>query len=435
MEKQLGLLKEILNFVPFSVAVYTMEDRLAFCNRSFAELYGVRENGLEWEHFSQVGKQSYYKISRLMEAAERFRGGDTGEQSDLFAGNRRTYALLEQEGERLILEMIEPLTTPVLPGGQAEHKRGHADMVLSDQMMKSTVETIHRIANFDSTVLITGEAGTGKTMLARYIHTTSRRASAPSVTLDCASVPENLIESELFGYISGAVTEAGQKGKIGLVEAANGGTLFLDGIGVMPLSLQRKVLQLVQEKTYLPVGGLEKKRADVRIISASNMDLKKQVEEGLFREDLYYRLRVIEFRMPPLRERTDAMEPLIDHFVEYYNEKYQIAKTISPKARDILKRHSWNGNISELQYVIERAMVTSVENEIDPSDIPPLRDVETAEEETHDEVRSFEQSVEAFERKLLRQAYQKYRSSYKVAEALGISQSKASRLLRKYGIS
>ena len=435
MEKQLGLLKEILNFVPFSVAVYTMEDRLAFCNQNFAELYGVRENGLESEHFSQVGKRQYYKISRLMEVAEWFRRGDSGSQSDLFAGNRRTYALLEQGGERLILEMIEPLTTPVLPGGQPEKKGFPANMVLSDRMMRSTVETIQRIANFDSTVLITGEAGTGKTMLARYIHFTSRRASAPFVTLDCASVPENLIESELFGYISGAVTEAGQKGKIGLVEAANGGTLFLDGIGVMPRSLQRKFLQLIQEKTYLPVGGLEKKRADVRIISASNMDLKRQVEEGLFREDLYYSLRVIEFRMPPLRERTDAMDPLIDHFVKYYNDKYQISKTISSKARDILKRHSWNGNISELQYVIERAMVTSVENEIDPGDIPPLRDVETAEEETHDEVRSFEQSVETFERKLLRQAYQKYRSSYKVAEALGISQTKASRLLRKYGIS
>ena len=188
-------------------------------------------------------------------------------------------------------------------------------MILSDKRMRSILETIRRISNFDSTVLITGESGTGKTMLARYIHSNSRRASAPFVTINCASIPENLIESELFGYVSGAFTGAGQKGKVGLVETANGGTLFLDEIGTLPLNLQSKFLQLVQEKSYLPVGGVKLKTADVRIISATNLDLSKQVEDGVFREDLYYRLRVIEFHMPPLRERTDAVDPLIEHFL------------------------------------------------------------------------------------------------------------------------
>lgn len=300
--------------------------------------------------------------------------------------------------------------------------------------MRSILETIRRISNFDSTVLITGESGTGKTMLARYIHSNSRRASAPFVTINCASIPENLIESELFGYVSGAFTGAGQKGKVGLVETANGGTLFLDEIGTLPLNLQSKFLQLVQEKSYLPVGGVKLKTADVRIISATNLALSKQVEDGVFREDLYYRLRVIEFHMPPLRERTDALDPLIDHFLTYYNQKYQIAKTISIRARETLKRHSWNGNIRELQYVIERIMVTSLDGCIQPEDIPPLQSTASEESERQGEEQSFDQSMEAFERKLLRRAYQKYGSSYKVAAALGISQTKASRLLRKYDI-
>ena len=182
------------------------------------------------------------------------------------------------------------------------------------------------------------------------------------------------------------------------------------------------------------MGGVKLKTADVRIISATNLDLSKQMEDGVFREDLYYRLRVIEFHMPPLRERTDALDPLIDHFLTYYNQKYQIAKTISIRARETLKRHSWNGNIRELQYVIERIMVTSLDGCIQPEDIPPLQSTASEESERQGEEQSFDQSMEAFERKLLRRAYQKYGSSYKVAAALGISQTKASRLLRKYDI-
>ena len=435
MEIKIDILKDVLDMVPSAVAVYTLDSRLVFCNRAFADTYGTEAATPEGMGFLQVGRRQYYRISRLPEATEQFRKGKKAEQSDVYAGKRRTYSLLEGEGDTFVLEMIVSFSAPMLPVERDEGKDSPDDMILSDKKMKSTVETIRRISNFDSTVLITGESGTGKPMLAKYIHATSKRASAPFVTINCASIPENLIESELFGYVSGAFTGAGQKGKVGLVEAANGGTLFLDEIGILPQNLQSKFLQLVQEKTFLPVGGVKQKSADVRIISATNLDLKKQVEEGLFREDLYYRLRVIEFYMPPLRERTDALEPLIDHFVNYYNQKYHIAKEISPNAREILKHHSWSGNVRELQYVIERVMVTSADNYIDSEDIPPLREVENAEDEHHSEEINFEQSVEAYEKKLLRQAYQKHKSSYKVADALGISQTKASRLLRKYEIS
>jgi len=432
MDLELDCLRQVLDRIPSAVAVYTLDHRLEFCNRAFLESFSPESGTPEGRRFLEVGSRQYHQLSRLPQVSEAFRTGRTADQSSVYAGKRRTYSLLRSKDQSLILEVITPFTAPALPVRAEDGK--DQTMILSDRSMKSTLETIRRISNFDSTVLITGESGTGKTMLARYIHSTSRRSSAPFVTINCSSIPESLIESELFGYVSGAFTGAGQKGKIGLVETANGGTLFLDEIGTLPLNLQSKFLQLVQEKTYIPVGGVKTKTADVRIISATNLDLNKQVEEGVFREDLYYRLRVIEFHMPPLRERPDAMEPLIDHFLAYYNEKYQILKTFSPKARETLKRHTWNGNIRELQYVIERAMVTSADSCIQAEDIPPLHGSAPDSTARQDEELNFDRAVEAYEKKLLRTAYQTYPSSYQLAAALGISQSKASRLLRKYDI-
>ena len=423
-------LRQILDHIPSSVAVYTLEGRLVYCNHTYLQRFGAGE-APEGRPFLKAGRRESYQISRLPEAAEEL-SRDGGEQSDLLGSWRRRYVLLDQGPEALILEILSPAAPQPVALRREEAPPPPEEMILSDRGMRSTLETIRRISTFDSTVLITGESGTGKTMLAKYIHTASRRARAPFVTINCGTIPENLIESELFGYVSGAFTGAGQRGKVGLVETANGGTLFLDEIGTLPLNLQRKFLQLVQEKTYLPVGGVKPKTADVRIISATNLDLHKQVEEGVFREDLYYRLRVIEFHMPPLRERKDAMDPLIDYFLSHYNRLYQLSKTISPKARDALKHHSWDGNIRELQYVIERAMVTSADDCIQSDDIPPLHGSAPDGEER--ELQSFDQAVEGFEKKLLRRVYQTHDSSYKLAKALGLSQTRASRLLRKYDI-
>lgn len=423
-------LRQILDHIPSSVAVYTLEGRLVYCNHTYLQRFGAGE-APEGRPFLKAGRREYYQISRLPEAAEEL-SRDGGEQSDLLGSWRRRYVLLDQGPEALILEILSPAAPQPVALRREEAPPPPEEMILSDRGMRSTLETIRRISTFDSTVLITGESGTGKTMLAKYIHTASRRARAPFVTINCGTIPENLIESELFGYVSGAFTGAGQRGKVGLVETANGGTLFLDEIGTLPLNLQRKFLQLVQEKTYLPVGGVKPKTADVRIISATNLDLHKQVEEGVFREDLYYRLRVIEFHMPPLRERKDAMDPLIDYFLSHYNRLYQLSKTISPRAREALKHHSWDGNIRELQYVIERAMVTSADDCIQSDDIPPLHGAAPDGEER--ELQSFDQAVEGFEKKLLRRVYQTHDSSYKLAKALGLSQTRASRLLRKYDI-
>lgn len=427
------LLAEILDSIPFPIAIYTFEQHPHFCNQAFLNQYGSIFS--LWEDFSanDNARNLYHRISRLSDAIQRFQSGISTQQSDIFSGIRRIYTLLQQAKPSLVLEMLVPSEIPLDTNNGRTHRLSTDSMILSDWNMRSIVETIQRIANFDSTILITGEAGTGKTSLAKYIHTTSRRASQPFVSIDCTSIPENLIEAELFGYVSSSSTHALPKETMGLVEAANNGTLFLDEICALPLNLQSKFLQLMQGKGFFPVGSTERKNSNLRIISATRHDLKKQVDNGLFREDLYYRLRVIEFHVPPLRERVDAIDPLIDNFLSHYNRKYHTSKTCSPKARDILKRHSWSGNISELQYVIERAVVTSINDEISSGDIPPLQNIKPTEEFT-EQILSFDQSVEAFERKLLRHAYLEYGSSYKIAEVLGISQTKASRLLRKYNI-
>lgn len=316
----------------------------------------------------------------------------------------------------------------------------YSSIVISDKAMFEINQTLSRIAYFDSTILIQGESGTGKTALARHIHNNSSRRDKPFITVNCGSIPENLIESELFGYASGAFTGANRKGKAGQVELADGGTLFLDEIGLLPFDLQAKFLQLIQEKTYTPVGALQSKRVNVRIISATNLDLKEQVRARKFREDLYYRLRVIELFIPPLRERGDAIEPLIRFFLEKYNMEFGTKKTITSQAISALKEYNWPGNIRELQYVMERIIVTSTTDSITSNDIPPLHDTETSLRQKSrnivlNDTDDFEEAVAAFEKELLLQAYKAHHSSYKVAHALGITQSKASRLLRKYGIS
>lgn len=307
-------------------------------------------------------------------------------------------------------------------------------LIVTDLAMQEIIETIHRISFTDSTILITGESGTGKSALARYIHRHSRRADQPFVTINCTTIPDNLIESELFGYVPGAFTSANAKGKPGLVKTADHGTLFFDEISLLPYQLQAKFLQLIQERSYTPVGSVDVEQVDVRIIAATNQSLADLMIEHKFREDLYYRLRVIELDIPPLRNRPDAMDPLIDQFLEMYNLRYGFNRSITPSARNKLKAYKWKGNIRELQYVMERLVVTARGDVIDADEIPDLpKDSPEESMETEEKV-NFDEAVAAYEQQLLEKAFRKYGSSYKVAEHLGLSQSKASRLLRKYGI-
>jgi len=232
-------------------------------------------------------------------------------------------------------------------------------------------EEARQVAGSYSTVLITGESGTGKELIARAIHAYSERRKAPFIMLNCAAIPENLLESELFGYAPGAFTGADRNGKPGKFELAHRGTAFLDEIGDMSLNLQAKLLRILQERSFERVGGTRTIHVDVRIVSATNKDLEKAIKEGKFREDLFYRLNVINLRIPPLRERPEDMYPLVDHVIKKLNRMMRTdISGVAPDAMEILKSYHWPGNVRELENVLERAANYARAGEIRPLHLP-----------------------------------------------------------------
>ncbi|HBG2861499.1 TPA: sigma 54-interacting transcriptional regulator, partial [Clostridioides difficile] len=239
------------------------------------------------------------------------------------------------------------------------------DTVIMDGIvMRPIINTVNHVSKTDVSVLLLGESGTGKSSLARYIHHNSNRSNGPFITINCATISPQLLESELFGYTSGAFTGASTKGKVGLVELANGGTLFLDEIGDIPQNLQAKFLQLIQDRTFTPVGSLKNKKVDIRIISATNVDLVSKVKEKKFREDLYYRLNVIEIKLPPLRERRDNLVEIIKYYFNRYSSDFNLNKTISKEAMDAIANYRFPGNIRELQNIIQKILLTCTDNHI-----------------------------------------------------------------------
>jgi len=251
-------------------------------------------------------------------------------------------------------------------------KRAHADVQLIGEslVMKEIKQLLEKIAPTDSSVLINGESGTGKEMAAKFIHKASFRCNGRFVPIDCACIPENLLESELFGYERGAFTGASQM-KLGLIELAHGGTLFLDEIGEMPLQLQAKLLRVLQDHKIQRIGGLKQIHVDIRLLAATNRDLNSDIEEGRFRPDLFYRLNVINIRMPALRERPDDIPLLVSYFIARHGPRLHKPNVgIKPAAMELLNRYYWPGNVRELENVIERIIVLLDGEMIELEDVP-----------------------------------------------------------------
>lgn len=236
--------------------------------------------------------------------------------------------------------------------------------------MRSVLEIAERASLNDSIVLLLGESGVGKGMIANLIHAMSKRSDSPMVSINCGAIPANLLESELFGYMPGAFTGANRTGKVGLFEAADGGVVFLDEIGELPLELQPKLLSFLETGEIMRVGSTQVKKVDCRIIAATNRNLKDMVDHNTFREDLYYRLSVIPIHIPPLRERREDIIPLTIRFLKDVNEKNGLNKTLSPEVLEVLKRAEWRGNVRELRNAIERYVVLSLNQEITLTDLP-----------------------------------------------------------------
>jgi two-component system response regulator AtoC len=251
-----------------------------------------------------------------------------------------------------------------------EQRYSFGNIIARSEAMRHVFELVEKVADHKTTVLVTGESGTGKDLIARAIHHNGRRANKPMVSINCGGIPENLLESELFGYKRGAFTDA-VKDKPGRFEEADGGTIFLDEIGELPLALQVKLLRVLQEEEIAPLGGVGSTRIDVRVIAATSKDLNREVSEGRFREDLFYRINVMSIHLPPLRERRGDIPLLVGYFIDLFNKKLQKAiEGLSSEAMPILMGYSWPGNIRELENVIERAILLAKGRWISPDDLP-----------------------------------------------------------------
>jgi len=289
-----------------------------------------------------------------------------------------------------------------------EQKYSFGNIVARSEIMASVFDLVKRVADHKTTVLITGESGTGKELIAKAVHSGGARAGYPMVSINCGGIPETLLESELFGYKKGAFTDA-FRDKPGLFENADKGTVFLDEIGELPLLFQVKLLRVLQEEEITPLGAKASRKIDVRIIAATSKDLKKEVEEGRFREDLFYRINIMTIHLPPLRERRGDIPLLVGHFIDLFNKKLnKDIEGLSSEAMSALMGHRWSGNIRELENVIERAILLAKDRLITPSELPSSitsgKDMSDSDEP--EQTLSIKKATRDLEKKLIRKVLQ-----------------------------
>lgn len=359
----------------------------------------------------------------------------------LDAGRRISYVvstvrdmteLLRMKHERDELQQLKQLrnSTAKLHAGQRDNLL--LSPLMANQEMSGRVLSLARqVASSSVKVLLQGETGVGKTLVAQFIHNASPRASEPFLALNCGALPENLIEAELFGYAPGAFTGAGPKGKRGLLELAHHGTLFLDEIGDLPLPVQVKLLKVIEDNRFIPVGGLELKEVDVRIISATHHDLKQQVAQGRFRADLYYRLNVVPIHIPALRERREEIAPLLHYYLDRFNARYERQVQWSLEALDLMCDYDWPGNIRELINLVERLVVTNQTGTVEPLDMPEeILDLNPPS--TSDAGLPLRKVLENAERSAIRAALLAHKTTRLAAKALGVSQATVVQKMKRW---
>lgn len=313
---------------------------------------------------------------------------------------------------------------------------GHKIIAHSSTFLR-TIELATRVAQTDSTVLILGESGVGKEVIAHLIYQfNKRREKGAFVKINCGAIPEELLESELFGYETGAFTGAKKEGKQGMFELAQQGVIFLDEIAELSLRLQVKLLRVLQEKEFFRLGSVKPIKADVQIITATNKDLLEAVKMKQFREDLYYRLNVVPIVVPPLRERWEDIVPLILLYLNLFNEKYKQSKFFSSECLKVMLSYSWPGNVRQLANLIERLVVTCAEQMIGVQDLPEeiIPPSSISDRFLNNEDLSLPQALADLEKEMVEWTMRRYGSTYKAAKVLGVSQSTVARCVKKYGL-
>ncbi len=426
------------------VCVYDGNYRMVYINKACQRHYGFTPEELIGKRLDLFEHDKWWDVSILPHVYRDKRPyaihQTTAVGSDLFtvavpimdgAGEIQyvVMSVRDQISENLVYAMHGAKTLEEEP-----QQDGRVQLLYESQAMQDVLAQVERIAPIDSNCLLVGESGTGKTHLAKYIHQNGPRRDRPFVSVNCASLPKELIESELFGYAKGAFTGARSEGRKGLFETANGGTLLLDEISELPYSAQAKLLHVLQEKEFLPVGATVPVQVDVKIVAATNKDLVKLIESQEFRADLYYRLDIFELVIPSLRQRTRDIPKLAGYFLNEFDRKYGKAHVFTPEAMKILLSYEWKGNVRELRHLVEKLTVMVDDLFIRPSHLPKhLFAVTSAPEEAGSALEGdLDGRLTELERRLVLEAYRRCRTTRKVAQALDISQTRASKLIRKY---
>lgn len=337
-----------------------------------------------------------------------------------------------RENEKAYFDRFD---TPLIGTDDSDKK-----ILAISEPMKQVLLLAEKVANFQVTVLILGESGVGKEEIAKFIHQNSIRRDKPFIVVNCGAIPDNLLESELFGYEKGAFTGAVQAGKPGLLEAAENGTIFLDEIGEIPLDLQVKLLRFLESKEIRRVGSVNTKVVDVRIVAATNCDLLEMVKDGTFREDLYYRLNVVQIEVPALRKRIDDIMPLATLFINRYNKKYHQEKKLTYDLIKALERYSWPGNVRQLKNIMENMVIVSNNEYLQPEDLPwyeidgKSATTKLIEHLSQNDELGLDDAVSALECQMITKAKETYGTTRKMAEKLKVNQSTIVRKMQKYGL-
>lgn len=415
------------------VLVVDDESRVQFVNQTALKTLGVVQNNIIGKpiRFRPLTFESNFTHGHMQHIVS------WDDKSELIIGQ-----LHNIQGRQLFLMAFHQSHTSFSVANAPDEP--HIEQLVGEcRVMRQLKRLISRIAPSPSSVMVVGESGTGKEVVARAIHKLSGRRNKPFIAINCAAIPEQLLESELFGYVKGAFTGASANGKTGLIQAANTGTLFLDEIGYMPLMLQAKLLRAIEAREILPIGASSPIQVDIRIISATNQNLAQFIAEGKFREDLFYRLNVIPITLPPLRERQEDIELLVHYFLHLHTRRLgSVYPGIAPDVVEILRKHRWPGNLRELSNLMEYLVNVVPSGEvIDSTLLPPnLLNNGTTEQSDVTEVTEAHLSLddaggtalEEMEKQMIREALSRHNSKKQVADELGIGIATLYRKIKKY---
>ncbi|NBG88080.1 sigma 54-interacting transcriptional regulator [Isachenkonia alkalipeptolytica] len=436
-------LEAILNGVDEGIISVNAKGEILFINENAEKLLGKSEKGLQGKPLSEVFRH-FERIEKALKdiTSNNKKGGrliskplaaKNGKDARFFLGN---YNPVRKEGTDIGGILSFRPYKDIYQMAQEVHREeafvGFDSIVGESKILQETIKIGKAAAKQNSTVLIQGESGTGKEMFAKALHLASPRREKNYIPINCGSIPETLLESELFGYEPGAFTDANKKGKKGKFLLAHEGTIFLDEIGDMPLNLQVKLLRFLEDGVIEPLGSIKSKYVDVRVIAATNQNLEELMEQKLFREDLFYRLNVVPLRIPPLRERREDIEILAEVFLRRYEERFEKeGKHLSLEAKKVLKEYSWPGNVRELENCMEYALNVSKNRMIHKEDLQQRILGDNPKDPEGDGILS----LDSMEEKMIKKALGHYKNTKAAAEALGIGQATIYRKMKKYGIT